>query len=83
MGVLLAHSIPNLERLHLDFSIVAVFIGIIIPMIKNLATVIGVITTLISALVFHQLHLEAGTVLAGMLGMFSAMCTAKVLECKQ
>lgn len=83
LGILLAHSIPNLERLHLDFSIVAVFICIIIPMIKNLATLIGVITTLVSALVFHQLHVEGATVLAGILGMFSAMCAAKVLECKE
>lgn len=79
LGVLLAHRISNLERLHLDFSIVAIFICIIIPMIKNLAAVIGVITTLISALIFHRLHMEVGTVLAGLLGMFSAMCAAKIL----
>ena len=83
LGIFLANVIPDLERLHLDFSIVAVFICIIVPMIKNRATLMGVMTTLVSALVFHHLHIEAGTVFAGLLGMFTAMCTAKLLERKE
>ncbi len=83
LGIFLANVIPDLERLHLDFSIVAVFICIIVPMIKNRATLMGVMTTLISALVFHHLHIEAGTVFAGLLGMFTAMCIAKLLERKE
>lgn len=83
LGIFLANVIPDLERLHLDFSIVAIFICIIVPMIKNRATLMGVMTTLVSALVFHHLHIEAGTVFAGLLGMFTAMCTAKLLERKE
>lgn len=79
-GIFLANVIPDLDRLHLDFSIVAIFICIIVPMIKNRATLIGVMTTLVSALTFHHMNIEAGTVFAGLLGMFTAMCTAKLLE---
>ncbi|MBU3846116.1 MAG: AzlC family ABC transporter permease [Candidatus Acinetobacter avistercoris] len=82
IGIFLANVIPNLDQLHLDFSIVAVFICIIVPMIKNAATLIGVVTTLLSALVFHHLRIEAGTVLAGLLGMFAAMSTARLLKHK-
>lgn len=77
LGILLAKSIPNLDDLHLDFSIVAVFILIIVPMIKNLATLIGVLVTLIFACIFKHLQFEGGLVLSGILGMFAAMTVAK------
>ncbi len=79
LGILLAQSIPNLESLHLDFSIVAVFILIIVPMIKNKATLVGVICTLIFACIFKYFQWESGLVLSGILGMFSAMYTAKII----
>lgn len=77
-GILLAQSIPNLESLHLDFSIVAVFILIIVPMIKNIATLMGVVVTLISACIFKYFHFEGGVVLSGLLGMLAAMLTTKM-----
>jgi predicted branched-subunit amino acid permease len=77
-GILLAKSIPNLESLHLDFSIVAVFILIIVPMIKNKATLIGVIFTLIFACIFKYFQFEGGIVLSGIFGMLSAMCAEKL-----
>lgn len=79
LGILLAQSIPNLENLHLDFSIVAVFILIIVPMIKNRATLVGVICTLIFACIFKYFQFEGGLVLSGILGMLSAMYTAKII----
>ncbi|WP_089604484.1 AzlC family ABC transporter permease [Acinetobacter piscicola] len=79
LGILLAQSIPNLESLHLDFSIVAVFILIIVPMIKNIATLFGVVVTLISACIFKYLQFEGGVVLSGLLGMLGAMSAAKMM----
>ena len=80
LGILLAQSIPNLESLHLDFSIVAVFILIIVPMIKNVATLVGVVVTLISACVFKYFQFEGGLVLSGLLGMLGAMFMAKTMK---
>ncbi|MEG0482058.1 MAG: AzlC family ABC transporter permease [Acinetobacter sp.] len=77
LGILLAQSIPNLESLHLDFSIVAVFILIIVPMVKNIATLIGVMITLISACIFKYFQFEGGVVLSGLLGMLGAMYIAQ------
>ena len=82
LGIVLAKSIPNLESLHLDFSIVAVFILIIVPMVKNSATLVGVMCTLLSACIFKYFQFEGGIVLSGILGMFSAMCTAKIVGVK-
>jgi len=77
LGILLAQSIPNLEKLHLDFSIVAVFILIIVPMIKDSPTLYGVAVTLAFSYLFKYFQFEAGIVLSGVLGMFCAMCIAK------
>lgn len=77
MGIVLAQSIPNLENLHLDFSIVAVFILIIVPMIKNRATLVGVLCTLLFACIFKFFNFEGGIVLSGMIGMFCAMCIGR------
>lgn len=74
IGILLAQSIPDLDKLHLDFSIVAVFILIIVPMIKNKATLVGVICTLLSALLFKYLQFESGLLLSGIIGMLSSLC---------
>jgi len=82
LGIVLAKSIPNLESLHLDFSIVAVFILIIVPMVKNSATLVGVMCTLLSACIFKYFQFEGDIVLSGILGMFSAMCTAKIVGVK-
>ena len=79
-GVLLAQKIPNLEQLHLDFSIVAVFILIIVPLVKNRATLFGVSVTLVFCLLFKFLHLEMGLILSGLMGMISATLWAKIEE---
>ncbi|MEN8281346.1 AzlC family ABC transporter permease [Acinetobacter gerneri] len=76
LGIVLAHSISDLQKLHLDFSIVAVFILLIIPMIKNRACLFGVLISMCSALIFKYFHIEAGTVLSGVLGMFCAVLFA-------
>ena len=81
-GIILAKSIPNLASLHLDFSIVAIFILIIVPMIKSSATLLGVICTLCSAYLFKYFQCEGGIVLSGIFGMLSAVCGAKIIKIK-
>lgn len=77
LGIFLANAIPNLERLHLDFSIVAIFILIIVPMIKNLVTLMGVVSTLIATLIFKYFQIEMGMILSGLLGMITALLLQK------
>ena len=77
IGIALANTVSNLDRLHLDFSIVVVFILMIVPMIKNKATFIGVLITMISAALFKYYQFSAGLICSGLLGMFAAMLCAK------
>ncbi len=76
-GVFMAKSIPNLENLHLDFSIIAVFILLIIPLIKNKAGFCGVMITMCASFIFKYLNFEAGTVVSGILGMITAVLIEK------
>ena len=69
LGIYLASTIPNLSSLHLDFSIVAVLVAIIVSFIKNWISLLGVLTTIISSLCLTALHIEAAILFSGMLGM--------------
>lgn len=78
LGVLLAASVPNLADYHLDFSIVATFIAIVVPMIKRLSSLIGVVTSLVLSLVLSSLGISGAIVIAGLFGMLCAVSVARL-----
>lgn len=71
-GVILAASVPNLAAYHLDFSIVATFIAIVVPFVRSSPALVGVAVSMLLAVIFHALHWQSGTVIAGVLGMLAA-----------
>jgi 4-azaleucine resistance transporter AzlC len=77
IGVLLAASVPNLADYHLDFSIVATFIAIVVPMIKRVSSLVGVVVALLLSLVLSSLAVSGAIVIAGLLGMFCAVGVAR------
>jgi predicted branched-subunit amino acid permease len=70
VGVLLATAIPNLLSYHLDFSVVAIFVAMIVPMCKGKPVMAGVLTTCISGFLFKFFHMEGAILISGLLGMF-------------
>ena len=78
IGVVLAASVPNLADYHLDFSIVATFIAIVVPMIKRLRTLVGVVISLVLSLVLTSLAVSGAIVIAGLVGMLCAVVVARV-----
>ncbi len=64
VGVLLAASVPNLADYHLDFSIVATFIAIVVPMIQRISTLVGVLVSLTLSLLLSSLAVSGAIVLA-------------------
>lgn len=72
LGIYLAQKIPDLEKLHLDFSIIAIFVLIIIPLIKSFSALLGVIASIFAAYLFRYFQIEAGLVLSGLIGMMVA-----------
>ncbi|WP_333663145.1 AzlC family ABC transporter permease [Acinetobacter sp.] len=79
-GIVLASSLPNLDQYHLDFSIVATFIAIVIPFIKNLNTLVGVLVSVILTVVFLGLGIKSAAILAGVIGMLTATCLQNFRE---
>lgn len=70
IGVLLAYQVPELQNWHLDFSIAALFILLLVPLIRKQATVIGVMITLLG--IFWSCYIQQlqGIILAALLGMW-------------
>ncbi|WP_038346243.1 AzlC family ABC transporter permease [Acinetobacter sp. A47] len=79
-GVVLASSVPNLDQYHLDFSIVATFIAIVIPFIKNLNTLVGVLVSVMLTVIFLSLGIKSAAILAGVIGMLTATCLQNLRE---
>lgn len=72
VGIYLAQKMPDLEKLHLDFSIIAIFVLIIVPLVQSLSALLGVMTTILAAYVFRYFHIEAGLMLSALIGMMVA-----------
>ncbi|PHM28266.1 AzlC family ABC transporter permease [Xenorhabdus budapestensis] len=78
LGILMASSIPDLDKYHLDFSIVATFITIVVPMIKKLSVFFGVIFSLFLSMILSYLRVEGAIIIAGVSGMFFSVFIARL-----
>ncbi|WP_065758658.1 AzlC family ABC transporter permease [Pseudomonas defluvii] len=77
-GIVLGQNIPHLDKLGLDFSIVATFVALITPLVRNLPTVVCVAVSLFSSVLFSFWHWETALVLAGLLGMSAGFICQKL-----
>lgn len=72
VGILCTSLIKDLSTIHLDYSIVAIFLVMTIFLIKNS---VGMIAVLISGLIMFiltYLNIKSGIILASLMGMFVA-----------
>ncbi|CDG86981.1 AzlC family protein [Xenorhabdus bovienii str. puntauvense] len=80
LGIVMASTIPDLAKYHLDFSIVATFITIVIPMIKKISIFCGVCFSLTLSMLLSYLHVEGAIIIAGVSGMFFSVLIAKLAK---
>ena len=78
LGIAMASSVPDLERYHLDFSIVATFITLVVPMIKNISVLSGAIASLLLSMVLSLYQIEGAIAIAGAGGMCCAVTVARI-----
>lgn len=83
VGIVLASAIPNLDQFHLDFSIVAIFVPIIVSLIKNRAAAAGVAVSCSVAMFFYLFKLPGALIVAGISGMFVAALIETMILKKQ
>ena len=74
-GVWLGNDLP--EFLDLQFIIPLTFIAIIIPIIKSKSTLITVISSGISALIFKNLDINFWIILSGLTGILAGMASSR------
>lgn len=74
VGIVFASVIPNFQQYPLDFSVIAIFIPMILALTNNLTTLLAVLITSITAFMFKALHIDSGLLIAAALGMASAVC---------
>ncbi|WP_369825914.1 AzlC family ABC transporter permease [Rahnella sp. AA] len=77
-GIVMASSVPNLARFHLDFSIIATFASLVIPMINRPAVLAGVCSSLGLSMLFTALHFSGAIIIAGLSGMGISLLIARL-----
>lgn len=68
-GILARQYLPDLPSLGLDFAVVAIFIVLLVPILKHRAAWVCVTASAITAVVTHLLQLPGGLLVAMLTGM--------------
>ena len=76
LGVVVGRSVPGIEHWGLEFAMVATFVGIVVPLLKNQAQVAACITAGAVALVANDLPYKLGLMAAALAGITVGMALA-------
>ncbi|MBI6680450.1 AzlC family ABC transporter permease [Pseudomonas viridiflava] len=79
LGIVLGNSFPGLEHLGLEFSIIATFIALVTPLVRNLPVMVCVAVSLFCSVLFSYWHWSAALVLAGIAGMTAGFVVKRAL----
>lgn len=69
VGVLFGQAVPNLAAWGLDFAMLATFIGIVVPMLRNRPQVAAALVAGVAALLCHGLPYKLGLMVAALAGI--------------
>jgi 4-azaleucine resistance transporter AzlC len=73
IGVVAGQAIPDAASWGLDFAMVVTFIGMLVPLVENWATVAAVLVAGLSALLANSLPHKLGLMLAALLGILTGV----------
>ncbi|MCW2254768.1 putative branched-subunit amino acid permease [Providencia alcalifaciens] len=79
-GIIMANFVTDLNNLHLDFSVVATLLAIVVPLTKKISTACGVAFSLIVAIVLSLYSISSAIVIAGVGGMFVSVVVSRLLK---
>lgn len=69
IGVVFGQTVPNLGAWGLDFAMLATFIGIVVPMLRNRPQVAAALVAGVVAVLFHALPYKLGLMAAALAGI--------------
>lgn len=73
LGIVLAHSISDLSRLRLDFSVVATLLAIVVPLIKSKSALAGALFSFVVTIILTRAGVPGSAVIAGVSAMLLAV----------
>ncbi|EPD2903508.1 AzlC family ABC transporter permease [Morganella morganii] len=73
LGIVLAHSISDLSRLRLDFSVVATLLAIVVPLIKSKSSLAGALFSFVVTIILTRAGIQGSAVIAGVSAMLLAV----------
>ncbi|MDK3006643.1 AzlC family ABC transporter permease [Providencia rettgeri] len=79
-GIAMANIVGDLSRLHLDFSVVATLLAIVVPLTRKISTLCGVIFSLVVAIILSMYSFSSAIVIAGVGGMFVSVAVSRLLK---
>jgi 4-azaleucine resistance transporter AzlC len=79
IGLRAGQAIPDAQGLGLDFAMVVTFIGIVVPLVKSQAALIGVTVAGISAVLANPLPNKLGLMVAALLGVAAGVLAESFL----
>ncbi|MEK8139504.1 AzlC family ABC transporter permease [Morganella morganii] len=73
LGIVLAHSISDLSRLRLDFSVVATLLAIVVPLIKSKSALARALFSFVVTIILTRAGIQGSAVIAGVSAMLLAV----------
>lgn len=69
IGLVFGQTVPNLAAWGLDFAMIATFIGVVVPMLRNRPQIAAALVAAVTALIFHDLPYKLGLMAAAFAGI--------------
>ncbi|UCJ14638.1 AzlC family ABC transporter permease [Pseudomonas sp. MM211] len=84
IGLVFGQAVPNIAAWGLDFAMIATFIGVVVPMLRNRPQVAAALVAAVVALVCHDLPYKLGLMAAAfagiVVGVLLERCQRPLLE---
>ncbi|WP_375748297.1 AzlC family ABC transporter permease [Vibrio sp. HN007] len=68
-GIVAGSYIPALNEIGLDFAVAAMFIALVLPLIKSIPVLVSVVVSLVLSVALYILHVEGALMFASVSGM--------------
>lgn len=79
-GVVLGQTLPSLGDWGLDFAMVATFIGIVVPLLRNQPMIVAALVASLVAVLAHGLPYKLGLMLAALLGVTAGVVAERLAK---
>lgn len=77
IGIFAGNLIPNVEKLGLDFAMIATFTGIVVPLVKNRPMLFATLSAGLTAVLTYQFPFKTGIIATCLIGVLVGLISEK------